>query len=334
MRQFRIGNYLFWRIVSLILTTFIASVIIFIVMRMLPGDIVSWILSGGGEAVHSAEVREALRQELGLNDHLVVQYGRWLWSMVNGEFGGKSLVNGQPIASIVFRQFPVTFLLVTYAIILSVIVSVPLGVLAASRRNQWQDFLVRLITIPGQALPNFCSALFILLGLIIIFRWSPPIVYTNPWEDLLNHIQIILLPVLLLTWEHSSHIVRVTRAYILVVVHENYILYARAKGLPQGHILLRHALRNALVPIVTIMGLQLGWLLSGTLILEAIFGLPGLGGGLVQAALVRDYTVVQSLVTLLVFVMLSVNLIIDLIYRISDPRISLSNQLTHSYNGS
>jgi len=303
-------------------------------MRMLPGDIVSWILSGGGEAVHSAEVREALRQELGLNDHLVVQYGRWLWSMLNGEFGGSSLVNGQPITSIVARQFPVTFLLVIYTVILSVIVSLPLGVFAASRRNQWQDFLVRLITIPGQAIPNFWSALVILLGLVIIFQWSPPIIYTNPWEDLWNHFQIVLWPVLLLTWEHSSHIVRTTRAYILVVIHENYILSARAKGLSEHHILYRHALRNALVPVITIIGLQLGWLLSGTLILESIFGLPGLGGGLVQAALVRDYTVVQSLATLLVFVMLSVNLVIDLAYRAIDPRISLSKQMNHSQNGS
>ncbi len=303
-------------------------------MRMLPGDIVSWILSGGGEAVHSAEVREALRQELGLNDHLVVQYGRWLWSMVNGEFGGRSLVNGQPIAAIVARQFPVTLLLVTYAVALSVIVSVPLGVLAAWKRNRWQDYLVRLITIPGQALPNFWSALLILLGLVIIFRWSPPIVYTSPWEDILTHFQIIFLPVLLLAWEHSSHIVRVTRAYILEVINKNYILSARAKGLSQRHILLRHALRNALVPIVTILGLQLGWLLSGTLILESIFGLPGLGGGLVQAALVRDYTVIQSLATLLVFIMLSVNLIIDLIYGVIDPRILLSPQLTRPYTGS
>ncbi len=303
-------------------------------MRMLPGDIVSWILSGGGEAVHSAEVREALRQELGLNDHLVVQYGRWLWSMVNGEFGGRSLVNGQPIATIVARQFPVTLLLVTYAVTLSVIVSVPLGVLAAWKRNRWQDYLVRLITIPGQALPNFWSALLILLGLVIIFQWSPPIVYTSPREDVWTHFQIIFLPVLLLAWEHSSHIVRVTRAYILEVIHKNYILSARAKGLSQRHILLRHALRNALVPIVTILGLQLGWLLSGTLILESIFGLPGLGGGLVQAALVRDYTVIQSLATLLVFIMLSVNLIIDLIYGVIDPRILLSPQLTRPYTGS
>jgi len=302
-------------------------------MRMLPGDIISWILSGGGEAVHSAEVREALRQELGLNDHLVVQYGRWLWSMINGEFGGSSLVNGQPITSIVARQFPVTLLLVTYTVILSVIVSVPLGVFAASRRNRWQDYLVRIITIPGQAIPNFWSALLILLGLLIIFQWSPPIVYTNPWEDLWNHFQIVLLPVLLLAWEHSSHIVRTTRAYILEVIHENYILSARAKGLSERNILLRHALRNALVPIVTLLGLQLGWLLSGTLILESIFGLPGLGGGLVQAALVRDYTVVQSLATLLVFLMLSVNLIIDMTYRVIDPRISISNQMNQSYKG-
>ncbi len=324
------SSYLLWRIATLVLTTLIASMIIFGIMRILPGDVVTWILSGGGEVAVSVEVREALRQELGLNDPLVVQYGRWLWSMVSGEFGGRSLVNGQPIATLVARQLPVTLLLASYAVALSVIVSVPLGVLAAWRWNRWQDYLVRFITIPGQSLPSFFIALLILLGLVLIFRWSPPIVYTNPWEDPWNHLQIVLWPVLLLTWEHSSHIARVTRAYMLEVMQEDYIRTARAKGLPQRHILLRHALRNALVPTVTVLGLQFGGLLSGTLILESIFGLPGIGRGIVQAALVRDYPVIQSLVTLLVFAMLSVNLIIDMIYRAIDPRISFITQSTLS----
>ena len=247
-------------------------------------------------------------------------------------------MSSQPIAAIVSRQLPVTLLLAFYAVVLSVIVSVPLGILAALRQNGWQDYLVRFITIPGQALPSFWIALLILLGLTFFFQWSPPIIYTNPWEDPWNHLKIMVWPVLLLTWEHSSHIARATRAYILDVMYEDYILTARAKGLSQTRIVLRHALRNALVPTITILGLQLGGLLGGALFLESIFGLPGIGRGLVRAALVRDYPVIQTLVTLLVFTMLTLNFIIDIIYRIIDPRISyskstLSRTMDHSGSG-
>jgi len=293
---------------------------------MLPGDIAALILSGGGEVAYSVEAWEALREELGLNDSLILQYGRWLWSMVSGDFGGQSLLYGQPIQTIVARQLPVTLFLTLYTVALSLIVAVPLGVLAALKWNRWQDYLVRLVVLPGQALPNFWIALLLLLGLMFIFRWSPPIVYTHLWENSWNHFQMLILPVLLLAWGYSSHIVRVTRASILDTMHEDYIRTARAKGLSERRITIRHALRTALAPIVTVLGLQFGVLLGGTLILESIFGLPGLGRGLIQAALARDYIVVQSFVTLLVFAILSVNLIVDLIYRVVDPRISFARQ--------
>jgi peptide/nickel transport system permease protein len=320
-------------LIILVLSTLFASMIIFSVMRILPGDVAAVILSGSGEAPHSVEVREALRKELDLNDPYLVQYGKWLWSMIVGEFGGRSLVDGQPIRILVARQLPVTLLLATYTVALSVIVSLPLGVLAAWRRNRWLDYLVRFVTIPGQALPNFWIALILLLGLVYAFQWSPPIVYTHPWEDLGNHFQIILLPVLLLAWEYSSHIVRVTRASILNAMNEDYVITARAKGLAEHDIILRHVLHNALVPVVTVLGLQLGGLLGGTLILESVFGLPGLGRGIIQAALARDYPVVQSLATLLVFAVLSLNLVIDFVYRIIDPRISLSTGSTSWKSG-
>ena len=318
-------RYLFWRIALLALSTLLASVFIFGVLRVLPGDVAIVILGGGG-APHTPEVREALREELGLNDPLAVQYGRWLWSMANGEFGGQSLVNGQSIRSLVARQLPVTLLLALYTVVLSVLISVPLGVLAVWRWRRWPDYVVRVVSIIGQAVPNFWVALLIVLGLVVVFRWSPPIVYTYPWQDPWNHLQIVIWPVLLLAWEYSSHIVRVTRASMLDVLHESYVLTARAKGLPEHLIILRHVLRNALPPTITVMGFQLGALLGGTLILESIFGLPGLGRGLVTAALARDYPVVQSLATLLVFAMLFINLIIDLVYTVADPRISYSTR--------
>lgn len=304
-------------------TMLLASIIIFIAMQILPGDIVDLI---AGDVATSAEVKEALREELGLNDPKIVQYGRWLWSMASGDFGGQSLLSGQPIGDLLLRQLPVTLLLTFYTVVLSFIVSALLGVLAALKRNRWQDYLVRFLALPGQALPDFWLALLLLLGLLLAFQWSPPLVYTHPWEDPGNHFQMIILPVLLLVWGYSSHIVRVMRASILATMQEDYIIAARAKGLSERQIIIRHALRAAAAPTITIMGLQLCALLGGVLILESIFGLPGLGRGLVHAALSRDFLVVQSYVTLLVFAILSINLIVDLIYRAVDPRISFAQQ--------
>ena len=316
-------RYLVWRVILLIPSTLVASIIVFGIMRVLPGDVTINILSGSGESTHSLEVREALREELGLDDSLVVQYGRWLWSMVNGEFGGQSLVTKEDIRSLVARSFPVTLLLAIYTIAISVAVSVPLGVLSAVRWNAWPDFLIRIVTLVGQAVPNFWVALLILLGLVVVFRWSPPTVYTGPWENPWNHLQLMVWPVLILAWEYSSRLARVTRSSMLEVLHQNYVLMARSKGLSERTVILRHALRNALVPTVALVGLQLGTLLSGALILESVFGIPGLGRGLVQAALARDYPVVQSIVTLLVFLTLTANLLVDLLYAKLDPRISL-----------
>ncbi|MBI2856255.1 MAG: ABC transporter permease [Chloroflexi bacterium] len=290
-------------------------------MRVLPGDIVLVI---AGDVPVTAEAREALREELGLNDPLHVQYGRWLWSMVNGQFGGRSLESREPIRSIIARQLPVTLLLASYTVLLSILVSVPLAVLAAVRRNRWPDYVVRVATLGGLALPNLWVALLVILGLLFFFRWSPPIIYTTPWADPWNHMQMMVWPVLVLAWEYSSHLVRVTRSSMLEALGQAYITTARSKGLPERTVIWRHALRNALIPAVTMLGLQFGALLSGALILETIFGLPGMGRGLVQAALARDYPVIQSLASLLVFLALVVNLAVDMLYTFIDPRTSHS----------
>ncbi|MBI2872021.1 MAG: ABC transporter permease [Chloroflexi bacterium] len=288
-------------------------------MRVLPGDIVRVII---GDVPVSPEVQEALREELGLNDALPIQYGRWLWSMVNGEFGGRSLENGEPIRSIISRHLPVTVLLAGYTVLLSIFVSVPLGVLAAVAGNRWPDYLIRVATLGGLALPNLWVALLVLLGLLLFFRWSPPIIYTAPTADPWNHMQMMVWPTLILAWEYSSHLVRVTRSTMLEGLSQAYITTARSKGLSERDVVLRHALRNALIPAVTMLGLQSGTLLSGALILETIFGLPGIGRGLVQAALARDYPVIQSLASLLVVLSLVVNLGVDIIYTLVDPRFS------------
>jgi peptide/nickel transport system permease protein len=316
--------YLAKRLLLIIPTVLAASVLVFIVMRVLPGDIVLVILSGSGESTVTPESRAILTQELGLNEPLPVQYGRWLWDMVNGNFGGRSLETREPIREIIARQLPVTLLLAGYTMILSILVSLPLGILAAIWRNRWPDYVIRVGTLMGLALPNLWIALLIILVFVLFLSWSPPIMYTVPWSDPWNHIQMIAWPVLILSWQYSSHLVRVIRLSMLEALAQDYISAARSRGLSETTLVLKHALPNTLIPTVTMLGLQFGSLLSGAIILETIFGLPGIGRGLVQAALARDYPVIQSIASLLVMLSLLINVAVDTTYSLIDPRISRS----------
>ncbi len=315
-------QYIARRLLLFIPTLFIASLAIFIMMRVLPGDVAQVILGGEEwDAPVGLEQIQTLRAELGLNDPLPVQYGRWVWSMVNGEFGGRSLIDKEPLAESIGRRWPVTMQVSLYAVLFSILVSIPLGIFAAVHQDRWQDYLVRIITIAGHAVPSFWLALVAILVLSVQFNWTPPLRYLPLWQDPGQHLQKVALPVLVLGWGFSSNIARVTRSNILEVLRQDYIRTARSKGLIDRAVLWRHALRNALIPVTTLTGLQLAGLLSGTVILENIFGLPGMGQGLVAAANARDYPVVQSMAMFLVLAMLSLNLVIDLLYAAIDPRI-------------
>lgn len=319
------GGYLAMRLLLFVPTLFLASLLIFGAMRVLPGDPASAILRSeeGGSAV-SVEQYQQVRDALGLNDPLPVQYGKWIWSMVNGEFGGVSLTNREPISSIVGRRFPVTAQLALYTFILSVVISVPLGILAAVYRDKWPDYVIRTVTISGHAIPGFWIALMVLLVLVIYANWTPPLRYQPVWVDPVSHFQKVIIPVLILAWGYSSFLTRITRAHILETLRQDYIRTARSKGLPEVVVLGRHALRNALIPVVTVAGLYLGTLLSGSLILENIFGIPGIGQGIVASATQRDYPVIQSLTLLMVFFVLIINVWVDTLYAVIDPRISYS----------
>lgn len=316
-------QYLLRRLLLFFPTLVVASLAIFIIMRMLPGDVALLIL--GGQDANSpvaAQQLEAYRQALGLNDPYPVQYAGWVWSLLNGTWGGASLFDRESVGAIIARRLPVTLQLAAYAVIISALISIPLGVIAAVRQDRWPDYLVRVITIAGNAMPNFWIALLVLLSLSLYLAWAPPVFYKNLWEDPATHLQKVLFPTLILAWGFSANVTRVTRASMLEVLRQDYVRTAQAKGLAGKVVLLRHALRNALMPVITLSGLQLAGLLGGTVILETIFGLPGLGQGIVLAASTRDYPVIQSLVMLLVFMMLALNLVIDACYGFIDPRVS------------
>jgi peptide/nickel transport system permease protein len=315
-------KYIARRLILFIPTVLLASLGIFVAMRVLPGDVAQAIL--GSEVLegdpYALQQLDALREQMGLDEPIPIQYGKWMWSMVNGEFGGQSVWYGESIASIIGRRLPVTLQLTAYTFFLTVIVSVPLGVLAALHQDRWGDYAIRTWAIVGHSLPSFVVALLMILAMVLFLGWSPPIFYVSVWENPVTHFQMMIWPALIGGFG-SSTMIRVTRSNMLEVLRQDYVRTARSKGLAERSVVYRHALRNALIPVVTIAGVQMGHMLSGTVILETLFGLPGLGQGVVDAATSRDYPVIQSLAMFLVLVMLGVNLLVDLLYAFIDPRI-------------
>ena len=317
-------GYVIRRLLLFVPTLFFASLLIFGAMRVLPGDVAARILNEEEGVVSQAEY-DALREKLGLEEPIPVQYGKWIWSMVNGEFGGSSLVSREPIADMVSRRLIVTGQLALYTIVLTMIAAIPLGILAAIYQDKWPDYVIRTITITGHAIPNFWLALMVLLLLVLVVEWSPPLRYVHVWENPVAHLQKVIWPVLILTWGYTAFMTRITRSNVLEVLRQDYVRTARSKGLNEVVVLGRHVLRNALIPVITVGGFYLSFLLSGSLILENIFGIPGIGQGIIAGATERDYPVIQSLTLLLVFFLLGVNLLVDLLYKIIDPRIDYSH---------
>ena len=317
-------GYVIRRLLLFVPTLFFASLLIFGAMRVLPGDVAARILNEE-EGVITKDQYDALREKLGLREALPVQYGKWIWSMVNGEFGGSSLVSREPIADMVSRRLIVTGQLAMYTIVLTMIIAIPLGILAAVYQDKWPDYVIRTFTIAGHAIPNFWLALMVLLLLVLVVEWSPPLRYVHVWENPVAHLQKVIWPVLILTWGYTAFMTRITRSNVLEVLRQDYVRTARSKGLHEVVVMSRHVLRNALIPVITVGGFYLSFLLSGSLILENIFGIPGIGQGIIAGATERDYPVIQSLTLLLVFFLLTVNLLVDLLYKLVDPRIDYSH---------
>ncbi len=316
-------NYLIRRLVLIVPTALAASVIVFFVMRALPGDVALAILA---DTPHTVEMREALREELGLNDPLAVQYAAWIRSLLFGELGGRSLETREPISEIVSRQLPVTLLLAAYATGLSLIIGVPLGIAAALHRGRPLDYSIRAVTLAGLSVPGVFASLLVMWLLLRLFRWSSPIIYATPREDFGEHVAIMIVPAIILSWEFLSHVVRVMRAGLVSILEREYVVTARSKGLTELAVVVKHGVPNAMLPVITITGIQFGTLIGGAMIVETIFGLPGIGRGIVRAALARDYPLVQSVATLVVTLSLGVNLLVDFAYAAIDPRITFAGR--------
>ena len=316
-------QYILRRLVLFIPTLIGASVIIFVMVRIMPGDVAFLIISGqGGEggAVNEEELSR-LRAELGIDRPYHVQYFDWVKGMVTLKMG-ESLWTGQPIVEEIGRRFPVTIQLAVLSVIVSTIIGIPIGILGAIYQDKWIDHVSRLLTIAGLAIPNFWYATLIVLVTAVYFSWVPPLgEVPRLWADPVTGAQQLVLPAIALGYRFSSVLARLVRSTMLEVLRQDYLRTARAKGLAETTIIYRHALKNAALPIITMLGIETGVLLSGSIIVEYIFVLPGIGGALVDSVIQRDWPLTQSIIVLMVGLYLTVNLVVDLAYGWLDPRI-------------
>ncbi len=309
------------RLLLFIPTMVILSLLVFLFLRIIPGDPAELILGGGiGAGSFSEEDLNNLRRSLGTDKPVHVQYGHWVWDLLHGDFG-TSYERNTSIAGELKNRIPLTLELSILAIAISVVLAVPLGVLSAVTQNSPFDYLSRIISFVGVAVPNFVVGLVTIYLLVQLFDWIPAFGYTAPWEGLGKNLEQMIFPALTLAVFMMAFIARVTRSSMLEVLREDYIRTARAKGLGERTVVLLHALKNASLPILTVSGWGFGILLGGSVIVEQIFVLPGLGSYLVDAIFARDYPVIQAEVFVIAGMVLLVNLIVDLLYGFLDPRI-------------
>src|SRR6185503_6582429 len=296
----------------------LSSLIVFGLMRVMPGDALIALMGESGN-VGEKELAK-LRKELGLDRPYHEQYAIWLWQMVTLS-PGDSIFTNEPIPVSLRKAIPVTLELAALAMIIGLVVAVPIGVLSATRQDSTSDYVGRMVAVSGLSLPDFWLGTLVITFAAIWFHWIPPLGYTSLWDDPVRNIQQFLLPAAVLGFRLSAATMRMTRSTVLEVLREDYVRTAWAKGLGERIIVYKHALKNALIPVITLVGGQLGTLLAGTVIVETIFALPGMGRLTVEAILFRDYPVVQTNVMLVAFALVTLNLLVDLTYAWLDPRI-------------
>ncbi len=314
-------KYLAQRLLIAIPTLFGVTLLIFIAMRVLPGDPLAAISGeGGGTYVLSPEQLRAARASLGLDRPYAVQYFDWLGDILRGDLG-KSFWRGEPIRELIFRRAPITGQIALMAVILSWVIGLPVGLVGAVWRNSWTDYVFRLVVTLFMAIPSFWVGLMIVLSLVLAFTWRPPLTIAYLWDDPARNLQMTAGPALALGVALAAMMARITRSSVLEVLGEDYVRTARAKGLRERVVVWRHALVNAMLPILTVSGTAFGALLGGSVAVERAFGVPGLGLALVFAVAERDWMLIQNLVLLYGVIFVLINLVVDVSYGWFDPRI-------------
>lgn len=309
------------RLLSLIPTIFGLTVAVLLLMHMVPGTVVEQVL--GTDAAADETAKAALRAFFGLDRPFHVQYLDWLSRMFQGDLG-TSFRTAQPVLKIIGPKLMVSLELALLTMLVAVVVGVPLGILSAAMRGSWIDSLMRVFSLLGLSTPVFWQGSMMLLILSLYFRWMPPVIYSTFTQNPRINLTIMLLPALALGTASSAVIMRMTRSTFLEVLRQDYVRTARAKGLRERTVMARHALKNALIPVITVAGLQFGQILGGVVVVEEVFALPGLGRGVLQALFERDYPVVQASLLIIAVMLMLLNLMVDLLYAVVDPRIRYS----------
>ena len=313
-------TYIAKRLLLIVPTLLGVAALVFLIMRVIPGDVALLILGGDQAARIDPKQLENMRRQLGLDQPLLIQFGEWLWGVVRFDFG-KSLWTGRPVVEEVLIRLPLSLELAFLATMVSVLIAIPLGMLAAVRQDTWVDYLVRVVSIGGLAIPSFWVGILCILFLVIYFGWGPPLEFTPPWVDPWANFSMMVWPIVTVGYRFSAVTTRMTRSTVLEVLREDYIRTAWAKGLGERVVVIRHALKNAMLPVITLIGTEFAFLIGGLVVTETVFTLNGIGRFVVDAVAHRDYPVVQALVFLIAFGCVVVNLLVDLTYAWFDPRI-------------
>jgi peptide/nickel transport system permease protein len=313
------GTYLIKRFLLMFPTLLGVALVTFLLIRVIPGDVVELRYSGDRGAV-SQEVIDTERARIGLDQPLWKQLVTWLGNIVQLDFG-TSMWTGAPIWDEIRLRFALSLQVAVMATIVAVLLALPLGVIAALKQDTWLDYAVRIFSIAGLAMPSFWLGIVFILLLLTIFKWLPPMVYTPFWVDPWQNIQQLIWPALAVGYRYSAVATRMTRSAMLEVLREDYIRTARAKGLVQQLVLRRHALKNAMLPVMTVVGVEFAFLIGGLVVTEQVFNLNGLGLLFVQAVAHRDYTLIQALVMLVAGIFIFMNFLLDVMYAWLDPRV-------------
>ena len=307
------------RLLLAILTLFVVSVISFLMLRLIPGDIVDLMIADFGQIANRDEIFESL----GLDKPFYVQFGQWFGGLFVGDLGD-SLWTDRPVTHELGRRFPVTLELGLIALVVSTVVSIPVGIITAVRQDSWVDYSLRSVSIGLVAVPILWIGTLVVTLPALFWGWAPPLSYVPFTEDPIANLSVMVLPGVIVGIPLMGGTIRMTRAMLLEVVRQDYIRTAWAKGLPQRTIWYRHAIRNALIPVLSLIGLQIPFLLGGTVIIEQIFNLPGMGVYLLQSLQQRDYVPAQTIILVFAAGTVLINLIIDVLYGVLDPRIKYS----------
>jgi peptide/nickel transport system permease protein len=310
------------RLIQLIPIVFVLTIVVFGFVHALPGDLIDAM--GGTEAVNDPAVRAALEKELGLDQPIVVQYWLWLEKVIQGDFGN-SLITRRPVAVELLERIPATIYLAAVGIGLSLIIAIPFGTLAAVRRNTLTDYTAQVTSLIGISIPEFWFAILSILVFSLYFNLLPSSGYVGPGEDFGLSIWYLILPAVAIGFRQAAYTTRLTRSSMLDEIGKDYVVTHRSLGLSERKVIYKYTLRNALIPTVTISGLQFANLLGGTVVLETIFAWPGIGLAIYQAIQLRDYPMIQAGILFLGFKVVIINLLVDLLYRVLNPRVGLGN---------